>query len=195
VDLNNQAARARAQGHEIVLQLPMETFEGSDMNGARTLETGLSADQLADRLQWHLSRFAGYVGVENFLGRLFTAQTDDMARLMREIDKRGLLYLDDGSSRTSVAASVGQTMGMAVGRADVALDAERAPEAIGAALLKLESIARQKGFAIGTISALPANVEQVAQFIAGIERRGVQLAPLSAVVARVPASARHGATP
>jgi polysaccharide deacetylase 2 family uncharacterized protein YibQ len=185
-DLERQAAKARADGHETILQLPMEAFEGADMNGARTLETSLTPDQLMDRLHWHLSRFSGYVGVENFLGQRFTAREEAIAPVMREMAKRGLLYLDDGSSPTSVAPAVGATVGAVNSRADVVIDAERAPEAIGAALLKLEAIAREKGYAIGTMSALPATVEQTAKFIDGLEKRGVALAPLSAVVKKAP---------
>jgi len=185
-DLDRQAAKARAEGHELLLQLPMEAFEGADMNGSRTLETTLPPDQLLDRLRWHLSRFSGYVGVENFLGQRFTANEDAISQVLRETAKRGLLYLDDGSSPTSLAPSAGVALGVSIARADVVIDAERAPEAIGAALVRLEAIAREKGFAIGTMSALPASVDQTSKFVQGLERRGVALAPLSAIVGKAP---------
>ncbi len=142
-DLDRQAAKARAEGHETILQLPMEAFEGADMNGSRTLEVALAPDQLIDRLSWHLSRFTGYVGVENFLGQRFTSQEQAITPVLREIGKRGLLYLDDGSSQTSIAPTLGATLGVANARADVVIDAERAPEAIGAALVRLEAMARR----------------------------------------------------
>ena len=183
-DLERQTARARAEGHETVLQLPMEATESVGANGSRMLEAGLPPDQLKDRLSWLLSRFTGYVGVENFLGRNFTSRVEAISPVLAEVAKRGLLYLDDGSSPQSVAATAGASLGAPSARADVALDAERSPEAVVAALARLEAIARERGSAIGTMSALPASVEQAARFLQGMERRGVLLAPLSALVAR-----------
>ena len=183
-DLERQTARARAEGHETVLQLPMEATESVGANGSRMLEAGLPQDQLKDRLSWLLSRFTGYVGVENFLGRNFTSRVEAISPVLAEVAKRGLLYLDDGSSPQRVAATAGASLGAPSARADVALDAERSPEAIAAALARLEAIARERGSAIGTMSALPASVEQAALFLQGMERRGVLLAPLSALVAR-----------
>jgi uncharacterized protein len=181
-DLERQAARARADGHETILQLPMDATDGA--NGARALEADLSADQQLDRLSWHLSRFTGYVGVENFLGRNLTARVEAISPILAEVAKRGLLYLDDGSSPQSVAATAGASLGAPSARADVVLDAERSPEAMAAAFARLEAIARERGSAIGTMSALPASVEQIARLLPGLERRGVIVAPLSALVAR-----------
>ncbi len=186
VELARQTAQARADGHELVLQLPMEGLDGVDMNGSRTLTTELTADQFADRLAWHLSRFTGYVGVENFLGARFTAREASVKALLSEIGGRGLIYLDDGSSPTSLVPSVGAALHVVAGRADVVIDADRAPDAVAAALARLEAIARKNGSAIGSMSALPVSVEQAARFIQGLEKRGVALAPLSAVIGKPP---------
>ena len=183
-DLERQTARARADGHETVLQLPMEATEGAGPNGSRVLEAGLPADQLTDRLSWLLSRFTGYVGVENFLGRNFTSRVEAISPVLADVAKRGLLYLDDGTSPQSVAATAGASLGAPAARADVVLDADRSPEAVAAAFARLEAIARERGAAIGTMSALPTSVEQAARFLDGMERRGVIVAPLSALVAR-----------
>ena len=71
--------------------------------------------------------------------------------------------------------------------ADVTLDGDPRPEAIDAALLKLEAIARQKGVAVGSGGGLPASVDRIARFAKSLEGRGVALVPLSAVIG-LPAS-------
>ena len=183
-NLDQQAAKARAEGHELLLQLPMESFEGAATAGDRTLESSLSPDQIVDRMHWHLARFSGYVGVENFLGQRFTSRETAIAAVMGEVARRGLLYLDDGSSPVSLAPSIGASLGAIVGRADLVVDADRSDDAIAAAFAKLEAIAREKGAAIGTLSALPGSVERAAQFVQGLEKRGVALVPLSAIVGK-----------
>ena len=88
------AERARAQRHEILLQVPMEPFDYPDNDpGPQTLLTTLSPEQNLDRLYWHLSRFQGYAGIANFMGGRFVVTDAVMQPIVREAAKRGLGYL------------------------------------------------------------------------------------------------------
>ena len=107
--------RARAQRHEVLLQIPMEPFDYPDNDpGPQTLLTTLGAEQNLDRLHWHLSRFQGYAGIANFMGARFVVSDAVMQPIIREAAKRGLGYLDDGSAPRSVAARLGGKPGHAV---------------------------------------------------------------------------------
>ena len=75
-NLQVQVNKARAAGHEIILQVPMEPFGYPATNpGPRTLLT--SADEAAnlDTLLWHLGRFAGYIGTSGLYGWPFPCRT------------------------------------------------------------------------------------------------------------------------
>ena len=187
--LDRQVQEARAAGHELVLQTPMEPIDKSAIPGANTLLAGAEAAQNLDSLRWHLSRMTGYVGVANFLGGRFMTREADLAPVMREIAGRGLLFLDDGTAAQSLAPTLAAAAGAPAARADVVLDASPRPEAIEAAIARLEALARAKGSAIGYAAGLPGAMEAVARFAQGLERRGVALVPLSALTTRGPASA------
>ena len=89
-----------------MLQVPMEPFDYPDNDpGPQTLLTTLTSEQNIDRLYWHLSRFQGYAGIANFMGARFTATDAVMQLIIREAAKRGLGYLDDGSSPRSAACT------------------------------------------------------------------------------------------
>jgi polysaccharide deacetylase 2 family uncharacterized protein YibQ len=182
-DLDKQAAHARAEGHEILLQMPMEPFDAGQSPGPHTLQAALSPEQNRDHLHWAMTRFSGYVGVMNFLGAKFTAQEATLAPVLHEVAGRGLLYVDDGSSARSVAPSVAVAQGLPSLQADVAIDTAPTREGLDKALARLESLARERGFAIGVASGLPATVDRLADFARGLERRGIALVPLSAVAA------------
>ena len=63
-DLQSWVNKARAAGHEVMLELPMEPYDYPDNDpGPSTLLTGLEPDENTKRLEWLLSRFTGYVGV------------------------------------------------------------------------------------------------------------------------------------
>jgi hypothetical protein len=66
----------------------------------------------------------------------------------------------------------------------VVLDSRPRASAIDDQLARLEAIAREKGSAIGVASALPVSIERIAQWAKTLEGRGVQLVPLSALMAK-----------
>ena len=181
VDLDKQVTKAREAGHEILLQLPMESFGGPrEMPGPHSLTTDAKADVLKDNLHWLMSRFTGYVGVSNFLGAKFTANEQALSQIFHETAQRGLLYFDDRSSPRTLAPSLAPRLNIAFAGADLVIDANPDPEAISAALVRLEALARQKGLAIGFANGLPAGVEPIANFAKSLTGRGIILTPLSA---------------
>ncbi len=172
--------RARAQRHEILLQIPMEPFDYPDNDpGPQTLLTTLNADQNLDRLFWHLSRFQGYAGIANFMGARFVVADAVMQPILREAAKRGLGYLDDGSSPRSVASSLAESQAMPFAKADFNIDAVPTSVEIDRTLAKLESLAKERGIAVGIASALPISIERIAVWTRSLESRGIMLVPLT----------------
>ena len=129
-----------------------------------------------------MSRFTGYAGVANFLGGKLTADAKALTPVLREIAARGLFYVDDGTSAQSLAMTLAPGQALSAARADVVLDSTAEPEAIEAALARLEARARDKGVAIGVASALPPSIVIIGRFARALEGRGIALIPLSAAM-------------
>lgn len=181
-DLENLVARARGEGHEVVLQVPMEPFDYPDNDpGPQTLLTALSPEQNVDRLHWMMSRFPGYVGLANFMGARFTASDQAIAPVLREVSKRGLLYLDDGSSPRSLAGQIAGANKVPYAKAELVVDSVPIPAEIDKALTRLEAMARERGFVVGFGSALPVTIDRVSKWAKGLAARGIVLVPLTAV--------------
>jgi polysaccharide deacetylase 2 family uncharacterized protein YibQ len=179
-DPGKLAERARAQRHEIFLQIPMEPYDFPDNDpGPQTLLTSLTPDQNMDRLYWHLSRMQGYAGLANFMGARFIATEPAMQPIIREAAKRGLGFFDDGSSPRSIAPQAAASAAMPFGKGDIAIDAVPTPAEIDRALNKLESTARERGAAVGTASALPVSIERIGAWTKTLGDRGILLVPLT----------------
>ncbi|MBJ7407167.1 MAG: divergent polysaccharide deacetylase family protein [Bradyrhizobium sp.] len=179
-DPGKLAERARAQRHEIFLQIPMEPYDFPDNDpGPQTLLTSLSPDQNMDRLHWHLSRMQGYAGLTNFMGARFIATEPAMQPIIREASKRGLGFFDDGSSPRSIAPQAAANQAMPFGKGDIAIDVVPTPTEIDRALNKLESTARERGVAVGTASALPVSIERISAWTKTLADRGILLVPLT----------------
>ena len=188
--LPGQVAFARSRGHEVILQAPMEAIGIGEAPGPYMPNTGDIAAQTIDHLHWLMSRFPGYTGVANFLGARFLGDAGALAPVMNEIGQRGLFFFDDGTSPASVARNLATSLSVPFVRGDVVIDAQRDAKSIEAALNRLEILARERGSAIGSASALPDSVNRIAAFAKALERRGIALAPLSALAASPAASAR-----
>jgi len=179
-DPTKLADRARAQRHEILLQIPMEPFDYPDNDpGPQTLLTTLAPEQNLDRFYWHLSRFQGYAGIANFMGARFVVTDTVMQPIVREAAKRGLGYFDDGLAPRSVAPSLAAAQAMPFAKADFSIDAVPTAVEIDRALAKLEGLAKERGVAVGMASALPISIERISVWIKALESHGIMLVPLT----------------
>jgi uncharacterized protein len=180
-DLQAQVNRARAQGHEILLQLPLEPFGYPAANpGPKTLMANAEGNANLDALAWHMSRFAGYVGITNYMGGRFLGEIQALRPVLAEIKKRGLVFLDDGTAPRSKVAEIGRIVGAPVKNAAKVIDADPDAQSIDRALAELEAEARETGFAIGTGTGLEVTIEAVDQWSRSLAEKGILLVPVSA---------------
>lgn len=184
-ELTRWVARARNTGHEVLLQVPMEPFDYPDNDpGPQTLTVSAQKEQNIDRLHFFLSRSQGYVGVANLMGARFTANEEALSIILAETGKRGLLFLDDGSSPRSVTLKAATKTKAPSLKSDLVVDAKAEWADIDAQLVKLEAIAVEKGVAIATASALPVTIERIARWSKTLEARGIRLVPITAAFQR-----------
>ena len=179
------AERLRAKGSESLIGLPLEPT-GYPLNdpGNRALLTGRSSAENMANLEWVLSRFPGYVGtlgaVGGMRGERFAAMEQSYLALQESLRNRGLLFVD---ARPGVAGP-GRAWGRAV---DVILDEPATRTEIERRLGELEAIAKARGSALGLAhAATPVVVDRLVAWAAGLERRGVVLAPISVLIRRPP---------
>lgn len=174
----------RRRGHEIVMQMPMEPFDYPGVDpGRNTLTVSATPEENLDSLRRVLARTTNYTSVMNYMGARFTADADAMAPIMAELARRGLGYVDDGSSARSIAPELAAQDGVPLAVADAQIDLQQERGAILKKLDQLEATARAKGFAIGTGSAFDVTVEAVATWVNEAKMRGIEIVPVSAVAA------------
>jgi len=175
--------RARARKHEVLLQLPMEPYDYPDNDpGPQTLLASASSEQNVDRLMWLMSRFQGYVGLANFMGSRFLVNDSAMQPIIQQAAKRGLAWLDDGSVPRSLAGQLAGAQGVPVATADVVVDQVPTSAEIDKTLQKLETLARERGSAVGMASALPVSIERIGAWAQRLESRGILLVPLTTIL-------------
>jgi uncharacterized protein len=181
--LQDAVTRARANGHEVLLQIPLEPDDYPKVDpGPHTLLTSLPPAENMKRLQWLMSRYAGYVGITNQMGAKFESTQDSLTPVLEELKQRGLLYVDDGSVQASTAGQIASTIGLDYSAASVQIDVGPSTGDVAKQLAKLEATAKEKGTAIAVVKAKPATIKQLAEWASKLEGKGIVLVPVSAVV-------------
>ena len=177
----DMAARARAKGHELMLHVPMEPLDGDVDAGPHVLTVEASDSELLARLDWDLSRFPGYIGINNHMGSRFTQDERGMRVVLQELKRRNLLFLDSRTISTTLGDSLAARMGVAHVMRDVFLDDEMNGAAVLKQLAQAERIAASKGQAIAIGHPHPATLAAIRAWMPQAEARGFVIVPLSAV--------------
>lgn len=173
---------ARRGGHEILIQVPLEPFDYPGNNpGPDTLLTSQSTGKNIDSLHKAMGRITNYTGVMNYLGGRFLSNAGALEPVMRDIGKRGLLFLDDGSSAQSKSGTVATALQVPHAFADVQLDGELQQDAILRKLDELERIARRNGSAIGVAAAFDESIDAISKWSEEAAMRGIEIVAVSAL--------------
>ena len=181
-NLTNWVRLARAAGHEVLLNLPMEplNYPANDP-GPQALLTSLSPARNLDRLEWTLSRVTGYVGVTNYMGSRFTTSSTSLKPVLKALKGRGLLFLDSRSSSRSLVSEVAGELALPWVANNRFLDNQASRIAIDSELEAIETVARSQGHAVGIGFPYPVTLERLAVWIPTLRKKGLVLTPISAI--------------
>lgn len=182
-NLQDYVDQARAAGHEVMLEIPMEPLrlETNDP-GNYALLTSLPTRTNLEHLDWLLGRFSGYVGVVNFMGDRFTTSEPHLRPVLEAMRGRGLMFLDRRTSPRSVAADIAAEIGLPGIGSDREIDSQASRAAIGTQLRELERLARTNGQAVGMAYPYPVTIELLSEWARGLRAKGIDLVPASALV-------------
>jgi uncharacterized protein len=174
-NLQDWINKARAAGHEVLLEMPMEAYDYPNVDtGPLTLLTSAKPDE-------------NVRGVTNYQGARFATDAAAATPVMKVLKDRGLVFLHDGGAARSALPQAATQTGLDFTVADRIVDSELTADAIDRELLALEALAIQNGSAIGVGFAYPVTIEQLRLWAESLKAKGYQLAPASAaagVVAR-----------
>lgn len=176
-------ARARQDGHETLLMVPMEPFDYPRSDpGSNTLLTTLPNSDNLGRFNAALRQATGYVGVTTLSGSRFTTDPDKLSTVLDVLHKRGLMIFDARVAPHSAIMDMARNMHVPAVANTTRLDQNPSPEAVEQALDQLEKTARLTGRAVGVASPLPVVIDRLQAWTKTLPQHGVALAPISAMV-------------
>lgn len=182
-DLAKVMQEARDNGHETLLEMPLEVPPGSTMDvGSETISTTQTSSVNQDNFIKLLSKTPGSVGVITTGGQRLVNNEAMLRPLMQNLMSRGLLMVDDTQQAETLSPLIAEQLKSPWARSLFTLDAVMSQEALDLAMGKAVQMARQNGRAVVVASSSPLARATIANWVRRLEREGVALAPISAVV-------------
>jgi polysaccharide deacetylase 2 family uncharacterized protein YibQ len=193
--LGTQVRAASQAGHELMVHVAMQAQSRSVDPGPDVLLRDIEPDEILARLTRVLGKFDGYVGINNHMGSLFTADRPGMQIVLGELKRRGLLFLDSRTGPHSVGGEISRGLHLPYAERDVFLDNDLTAASVLRQLSEVERIARARGHAVAIGHPRDGTIEALAKWIPEAKARGFVLVPISTIVrdniARGALSARH----
>lgn len=169
--------------NEALLLLPMEPVSyPKDDPGPKALMTNMNDQENAIRLKSLMENSKGVIGVANFMGSRFMSNERKIIPVLDEIRKNKLIFVETPSASVTPVYAVAQSITLPYIAVDLEIDASATEVDIRTQLLKLESIAREKGFAVGMASPYPLTFNILKTWMAGLDSRGIELVPLTTIL-------------
>lgn len=180
------AKKAKKQGHDIMVHLPMEPAahleEPAANPGPNALYVADDLNSIITKTQKNLRDYLPLaVGVNNHMGSRFTSDKNSMMQVLPLIEAAGLFYLDSLTTPHSQVRAAAQALNLTVPllQRDVFLDHVIGRPEVDAALQKLEQEAHHQGFAIAIGHPHSVTIQALQQWLPTLEAKGLQLVPLS----------------
>ncbi len=177
-------AAAKAHGHEVFVHLPMEPM-GSPNPGPNAITVDLSPNDLDERLAWAFDRIPLATGVNNHMGSRATSDPATMLRVLQEVRRRGLSFVDSRTSPMSVGDGLAAQLGIPHAARDVFIDNNPTPGAIQQMLGAAERLARKRGYALAIGHPHPATLAVLERWLPEAERRGLRIVRAQDLIAQL----------
>jgi len=183
-DLPITTAAARAHGHEVFLHLPMEPIGSADP-GPNAILVGLDPNEFNRRLSWAFERVPLATGLNNHMGSRATSEPESMLKVLQEVRRRGLNFVDSRTSPLSVGDGLAAQLGIPHAARDVFLDNNPATAGILRQLNEAERLARRRGHALAIGHPYPTTLSVLESWLPAAEARGLKIVRASDLIAAI----------
>ncbi len=176
------AELAKAKGFEVMMHMPMETNSDSVAPFPGCVDTGMTAETIAEHTRNALAEVPGAAGVNNHTGSKFTSSKAHMAPFIEVLREKDLYFVDSRTVHTTVAYDMAQRAGVPAAQRALFLDNESNGDYINQQLDALVQYAKKHGAAVGIGHFREGTVNALAQALPELKQEGLTLVHASELV-------------
>jgi len=168
------------KGRDILVHIPMEAQASKWDPGPGALYLKTPPEKQLKILQEDLAAIPNAIGTNNHMGSKFTANRPAMHRVLAEIKKQGLFFIDSYTTGKTKGLDEAKKMGMKTNRRDIFLDNDQNRKKICRQLGKLISKAQKNGQAIAIGHPYRATLDALRS--CGDKLQSVEIVPVHLLV-------------
>lgn len=172
--------QARANGHEVMIELPMKDKAVGDTVSAYTLAPANQAAVNIRNLDYLMSRAQGYFAVTNYGGARLIPNQNSVRPILAHLANAGLGFIYDGALRGSNILALAGAEKLPAQEGKVILDEKaQSARAVRTALATLQALAGDPGAApIGMGFAYPGTIDGIASWAKNRPKQ-IEIVPVS----------------
>ena len=173
---------AAENGFEVLLHCPLDAINPNLPLGPGGIHCDTPTDELIRIFDDNIAGLPHLVGVNNHMGSAFTTDTEAMRRLLTEVKRNDLFFLDSLTIGGTVTRAVAEELGVDFGRRDIFLDHENTEEYINRQFEVLKKKAKARGSAIAIGHDRPLTMRMLLRLIPTLAEDNLQVVPVSSLI-------------
>lgn len=187
-NLQPKISKARAKGIEIWMGIPLQQPETSPETspkiltathiGPNTILTGLTTAENKSRIQTHLGRATGYVGIAFDTPPSFPSGSDSLESLLNIASTRGLGVAQLAPQDTLIKTAAQNSQTPYIG-GDLWIDTALIKKDILNALSEIEEHSLETGHTVAMFHPSPLMIKVIGEWQTSLAEKHIQLAPLT----------------
>jgi len=173
--LQNWLNQARARGHEVMIELPMQ---GADPVETRTLRIGADEKTNIKNLEYFLARAQGYFAVTNYGGAHLVNNEVALLPIIKYLKSAGLGFIYDGALDNARIGPIARREGLPVILADAFIDEAQQDSAAVRRNIQTLQADSYENIPVGMGFSYPGTIDGVRAWLAN-KPTDIELAPVS----------------
>lgn len=157
-------AKAKQQGREILIHIPMAPFSKQPLEKG-TLFPTMGEDEIARIIEQAIANVPDAKGMNNHMGSAMTADLAAMKRVMQVVQKHDLYFLDSMTTSRSQVSKAAEGTGVKILKRRIFLDDDKSEAAVTQQFNNAVKAARREGFAIAIGHPHPSTVKVLKQML------------------------------
>ena len=181
------AERAHAKGHEVILHMPMEnmSYMPPEYYGPKVVRNGMSEEEAVSLVDECLSSIPHAVGMNIHMGTGVSKNEKLISAIMEDMKRKNKYFLDSKTVEETVCPKCAELTGVKFYLRDIFLEPSGRPneEIAYNYLIKAGELAKEKGtaIAIGHVGPVGDNLtaKAIKNALKAFKNQGVEVVPLS----------------
>ncbi len=178
--------KIQESGHEIVLNIPMETEDAhTDNPGPYAILTQASEEDNNTRLKMLFGLIKNFQAVFSDSDEVFTRSINSVKPLLEYMKKEGKYYIYGGGYANYTLIQIADNIGYPILVNDLVLDNEISTQDINDKLQEMEKIAKEKGYVVAIAHPYPITVRMLSVWLSKMKDKDMVIAPVSLLLGKV----------